>query len=579
MRLIQRRSINTRGRPRRRLVAALGGAALAAALVALPVTSNGAQTSPSAAESPASSAPESTPHHLVFIVLDQLRPEFIDAFDMQNVKALMKDGTSFPKAYLGHMASETVISHNVMTSGILPKHMGWSDEWFRDVDGVLGPTGNTYVSGSLAAAQFDLLINQGGYQKLPDYLHQKFPGTIVAAVGQKSYATNSMGGPGADIRVTMGSRNKDCDVDGSTATNWRGPAGTNVPAYITGTYVPNTECSRFYINSNKNLNNHGTLNTSPAWMYPLEGNRDVPGNDPDHYGGDVWTADAAMAMMDNENWSGMLITMGGIDKVGHMWGGLNDVPPYPGGDAMTHMAAQAKTADDQVGRIMDKLDQLGIRDDTLVVLTADHGQLTADNYFGIDGQERGNFNWYYGTATGTGENYLSPQPEIQKLIDGTGNVQMSMQDSAIRTWLVDRSLTKKQQAADVMATLGGVRASYYLDGNRYKLRWEAPRSAWGNDAWQWYKQHGQEIVDTAAAPYGPDVIGLLANNTSYGVKGDHGGAQESVQRIPIIFAGPGVQAGRAPAIQLRSVDITPTILRELGITPSRQLDGKDYPLP
>lgn len=271
--------------------------------------------------------------------------------------------------------------------------------------------------------------------------------------------------------------------------------------------------------------------------------------------------------------------MGGIDKAGHMWGGLNDVPPYPGGDDDVHMASVAKTADDQVGRIMDKLDQLGIRDDTLVVLTTDHAQLTGETYYGVDKAGQGNYNWYYGTASGTGENYLDPQPEIKRLIDQTDNVQMSMQDSAIRTWLIDQSKAKKKQAADVMATLGGVRASYYLDGNRYKLRWAAPRSQWGNDAWQWYKKHGQEIVNTAAAPYGPDVIGLLANNTSYGVKGDHGGAQESVQRIPIIFSGPGIKAGKKPGIQLRSVDITPTILRELGITPSQRLDGKAYPLP
>ncbi|MFY9915591.1 MAG: alkaline phosphatase family protein, partial [Nocardioidaceae bacterium] len=447
MRLVHHRSITSRGRPRRRTRAALGSVVLTAALVALPITSNGAQSPRTDAGSPAKSASHSTPHHVVFIVLDQLRPEFINAFDMENVKQLMKDGTSFPKAYLGHMASETVVSHNVMTSGILPKHMGWSDEWFRDVDGVLGEAGKTYVSGSLSAAQFDLLIEHGGYKKLPDYLHEKFPGTIVATVGQKSYATNSMGGPGADIRVTMGSRDKDCDVDASADTNWRGPAGTNVPAYITGTYVANTECSRFYINSNKSLNNHGTVATSPAWMYPLEGNRDVPGSDPAHYGGDVWTADAAMAIMDNENWSGLLITMGGIDKAGHMWGGLNDVPPYPGGDPDVHMASVAKTADDQVGRILQHLDDLGIRDDTLVVLTTDHAQLTGETYYGVDKAGQGNYNWYYGTASGTGENYLDPQPEIKRLIDQTDNVQMSMQDSAIRTWLIDQSKAKKKQAA------------------------------------------------------------------------------------------------------------------------------------
>ena len=51
----------------------------------------------------------------------------------------------------------------------------------------------------------------------------------------------------------------------------------------------------------------------------------------------------------------------------------------------------------------------------------------------------------------------------------------------------------------------------------------------------WWKAHGQAIVDTMAAPDGPDVIGLLHDKTSYGVYGDHGGAQESVQRVPMVF--------------------------------------------
>ena len=32
------------------------------------------------------------------------------------------------------MASETVVSHNTIVSGLLPKHMGWSDEVMRDVE-------------------------------------------------------------------------------------------------------------------------------------------------------------------------------------------------------------------------------------------------------------------------------------------------------------------------------------------------------------------------------------------------------------------------------------------------------------
>ena len=78
------------------------------------------------------------PQRVLIIVLDQLRPDLVNTFDMRNVKALMRDGASFDNAYLGHMASETVISHNVITSGQLPRDMGWADEAFRDSDDVLG---------------------------------------------------------------------------------------------------------------------------------------------------------------------------------------------------------------------------------------------------------------------------------------------------------------------------------------------------------------------------------------------------------------------------------------------------------
>jgi hypothetical protein len=460
-----------------------------------------------------------------------------------------------------------------MTSGLLPKHMGWADEWYRDADGVLGPVDGRYVTGSMSQSEFDKLILHRGYPKLADYLHRAFPGTKVAAIGEKNYATYSMGGPGADSRITFSGRNFDCDDDGVAANNWRGPTGVNVPSYIASPV-----CGRFYVNAAKSLD-YGTLTTSPAWMYPLEGNRDFPGDDSAHLGGDVWVTDAAFQYMDHENWSGLLLTYGGIDKAGHMWGGLNDEPPYPAGaDERTHLAHAAQVADEQVGRVVAKLRADGLLDDTLIVLTTDHAQQTSAEFFGVDGPGRGNFNWYYGTDAD--EAYLSPQPEISRLIDETGdNVEMSMQDSAIRTWLKDRSTSAKQQAADVMSTLGGVRASFYRDGDHYVLRHRAPRSEFSREELQWFDAHAQEIVDTEAADYGPDVIGLLGDGVGYGVKGDHGGAQESVQRIPIVFYGASVRPGTSPGGAIRSVDILPTVLSELGIRASRRMDGRAFTVP
>ena len=89
---------------------------------------------------------------------------------------------------------------------------------------------------------------------------------------------------------------------------------------------------------------------------------------------------------------------------------------------------------------------------------------------------------------------------------------------------------------------------------------------------QWFDQHAQELVDTQAAPYGPDLIATLPDNTTYSVAGDHGGIQRATQQIPIVFAGAGL-SDRDVKAPVRSVDIMPTILKAMGITPT-SADGR-----
>jgi hypothetical protein len=502
------------------------------------------------------------PKRVLIIVLDQLRPDLVDTFDMRNVKALMHDGVNFDNAYLGHMASETVISHNVITSGQLPRDMGWADEAFRDSDDVLGAGKDSmWITGSLTRDQFNALIAHGGYPKLADYLHAARPGTKFITAGQKNYAVFSANGPTGDISVTFSSRNFNCDGSGN---NFRGPTGFNVPSYIS-----DPVCGRFYVDSRTSMS-YGTATTPPAWMYPLDGNRFAPGRDPAHLGGDIWTADAGMAMMERENWSGMLLTLGSIDKASHMWGGITDTGTYPPGsdEEQAHLRFIAKTADAQVGRIMAKLRALHMLDDTLVVLTTDHAGQPAKHFNGVNEPGRSDFNWYYGaTQNGT---FLAPSPSLAPLI-ATGNVRFTYQDTAIRTWLTDTSDEAKRSAAKVMATLPDVIATYRLDGRHYRLVTANPK-AMSFDELVYWLAHGQEIVDTMAAPYAADVVGLLRNDTSYGVAGDHGGAQRPVQEIPIVFAGAGI-GPRDSRFPLRSVDILPTILRAMGIPARAGLDG------
>src|SRR4051812_36279308 len=159
--------------------------------------------------------------------------------------------TNFKKAYLGYMASETVIAHNVITSGLEPRHMGWTDEAYRDHGNVFGRgVDEMHITGDLSLADFATIEKNNGavYPKLADYLHTAYPGTKFITVGEKSYAVESATGATGDIGVRLGSRKSNFNayndpvspgcpnlaIPTAPGVNkaWRGPAGKNVPSYL-----------------------------------------------------------------------------------------------------------------------------------------------------------------------------------------------------------------------------------------------------------------------------------------------------------------------------------------------------------
>ena len=532
------------------------------------------------------------PKRVLIVLFDQMRPEYANRFDMSNFKRLRDQGTDFHEAYLGYMGSETVISHNVIVSGQLPKHQGWVDEAYRDTGNLLGFGANKmHITGDLSLSDYQKLILNAGYPKLADYLHAKFPGTKFITVGEKSYAVETAAATGVtlpgDIAVRMSSRKNAEPCKTTLGGQYRVPgAGLNVPAYLSS-----PDCNRLFVNADKG-NDYGTKAAFPSWMYPEEGNRFMPGTDPAHLGGDTWVADAAMAMMERENWSGMFVTLGAIDKAGHMWGADQDTDGHDCtvGAGQVHVDCAAKNADVQLGRMLAKLEALGQLDDTLVVLTADHGAThggsltnggtSAANFYGRTGLLAGDTNWYYGPGTDVidggapSTSYSTPSPALQPLVD-TGNVQFSYQSTGIETWLKDTSPAKKAQATAAMLTLPGVIASYSREGDHFVL---GGRNDMTKSEEMWWKKHGQEIVDTMAADNGPDVVGLLHDDTSYGVYGDHGGATEEVQRVPVVFWSSDDLHGNSVGEPFQTPDIMPTILRALGIEATHAVDGHGHKL-
>ena len=310
---------------------------------------------------------------MLIVLFDQMIPQYANQFDMPNFRELRNEGTNFRNAYLGYMASETVIAHNVITSGQLPKHMGWTDEAYRDADNLLGKgAGAMHITGDLSGADFGTLINASyngaGYPKLADYLQTADPGSKFIVVGEKSYAVDSATAPNGAIGVRMSSRSSSSLFDSCRTTlggRYRFPFGTNVPSYLSD------YCGRWYINSDAG-NSYGTTTAFPSWMYPEDGNRFFPGTDASamagHTGGDTWVADAAIEMMTREPWSGMFVTLGAIDKAAHMWGAQKDAATFMGachtgdpvadGAAQTHVRCAAENADVQLGKMLDAVEAL-----------------------------------------------------------------------------------------------------------------------------------------------------------------------------------------------------------------------------
>jgi len=521
------------------------------------------------------------PTKVVVIVVDALSKEIVDRYDMRNVQALMKDGVDTPKGYLGHTGSVTVVTHNVVTTGAAPRHMGWTSEGYRDVNGLLGAPGRLYITSNFGRTQMAPLQQAAGYPHLSDYLDDTGK---VFTVSPKAYAAWGLSGPGSANTSTITFGSKTCPVPGSNppaTTRHRAPTGWNVPSYFSA------DCGSRWVVARDTA--YDTLQY-PAQLYPATDDRYVVGHDPAHQGGDIWATDAVLEIMaqEGDGWSGIFVSLPGVDKAAHMWGGINDPEgATPGYDPMTHMRYATETADAQVGRIMQALEDSGQLDDTLVVLTADHGSVAADEgHFHGDFEpenDYGYFNWYYGSPANDVP-YLRPQEALLPLIegtdDGTGatNVGLSYSDSSLNVWLKDQSPAAVAEAAAIMEDLPDVTAVWQRNGDHFDpvtpVRWDRMHGAEKH----WFATKAQELVDTQAADYGPDLIATLPDNTTYSVLGDHGGIQRSSQQVPIVFAGADTSHKDLRG-EVRSVDIMPTILRTMGIAPTHPMDGVAYELP
>ena len=311
------------------------------------------------------------------------------------------------------MASETVIAHNVITSGRRPRHMGWIDEAYRDSANVFGKGVDAmHITGDLGLADFATIEkNDEGVPEAGRLPPHRLPGHQFITVGEKSYAVESATGSHGDIAVRLSSRRTDVTRYPTGCRNlcpWRWhqrtvalARGKNVPSYLTTPEQGPDACAAASSSTPTRITTTAPRPRSRPGCTPRRAtgsSRATTLRQAGHLGGDTWVADAAIAMMDNENWSGMFVTLGGIDKAGHMWGaqadnaaGLHDPR------RQTHVRCAAENADVQLGKMLDEVKNVDNAKggETLVVLTADHGATYGEASTARRRPGASDSNWYY----------------------------------------------------------------------------------------------------------------------------------------------------------------------------------------
>ncbi|MGE0616787.1 MAG: alkaline phosphatase family protein [Bacteriovoracia bacterium] len=490
----------------------------------------------SCATTPKSNPSNGRPDHLVFLVFDAMRPDYIDRFEMKNFQKLRAQSRAYTQARLGYLGAETVVTHSVLGTGLPPRDLPWQDNDYFDRDGKLGVPGKFYSLTDVGLPEFTRLQSEIPRERfLVHALKEKFDRKVFSA-GSKGYAAMIFGTPHADAIVTMKKVGERCV-----------PAGRNVPSYISQAPRFEVDCSQAY----------GTEST----YYPIDGAHYVPGADAQHAGGDVWTADVAEQIIRREEWSGLFLTFGGIDKVAHMLGEQDGKRPEPALAVETEydLRKVCEIADAQLGRVLATIEDAGLKDRTLVVVTADHGGQSNYHYLGV------------GRSAKVGRAESAASSKWVQSYAKLPEVQYTFQDSAVRLWLKEPKATEEYKSVvTAMSKVPGMVEVYRKhrgdpgEGGGWTYRKVFSRLRTQPKKFRrWAESNYSDMLHQYASENGPDLVGLTADNTGFDLLGDHGGLQENVQRVPLFIRVPG-EAPSSPSTPIRSFEIKAQIVEAMG---------------
>jgi hypothetical protein len=466
------------------------------ALVALGVGATGIEMLFGSAQNTDATSQPTPAKYLVVMVLDAFRPDYLSLAPMPALTSLTRSGISYDRAWVGQLESETPVGHATLSTGALPKHDGVIGFEWRDP-----ATQKEALDGwppGVLAGNLERDLKASGAHSIPQLVKAANPkAKVVTVSSEKVYAADAMGGYAADFILYHRRTGKN---------------GVHlIPSGVPG-HLPDPE-----------VLNHPSLRP----VLPMKHFTDW----------DYLSGLLALTTFKAYRPNVLMVNFPGGDVYGH---------PYGGPDAPAIFAQIAAGIDRNIARIVQAYKQAGIFNQTLFVITADHGMVP--NNRSVDG-----------AVTKTAVRQAGGQ-----YLFHTGGTAA---DIYLHNYWHARAV------AEGMLRVPNVAAAYYaVDPHGQREYVAAP----GFLIDPQLDAANQYMLSTFIGPTSPDVVAPFRENTigttTPTLHGDHGGVNWGAQHIPLIISGPGVPTNVLSHHPARLVDIAPTVLRLMGV-PASAMDG------
>lgn len=437
-----------------------------------------------------SSAVSAQPKYLVLMVLDGARPDYFDMTPLPHLDALRAQGTQYTNAIDGILEAETPAGHATIATGSRADQNGiLGFDWANDNDrySLFDPAKMPSV---------EQIMQDSHAPTIAGLYKHRFPHAVAVALsGHKYYAAAPLGGPSADAIIYY---------QGDTK-------GQYVPVAVPG-------------------------HTPPADVLNAPGITASKTNLPDG-GEDHLATTMAVNVVKKMEPRLLLINYPEFDwPLGHVYGG-NLAPSK----VITDMQA----FDVDLGRIEAAYQAAGILNQTLFVITADHGMMPITRFIPST------------VVTNAVAKARTTAPDIAS-------------NSADYVWLAD---PKKAQAVAqnvLSANDPGIQSAYYLTTQKGRPQYVAAGQGPGSAA---VDAANKYLLDALLNGHEPQVVVFCNEGSTFSDptskwKADHGGATWESQHIPLVLAGPGIKPGQTLDTPAQLEDVAPTVLSDMGVTPT-----------